>query len=49
MLLTIAMTPANLHMWRNRRHFPGVSPRFLWIRLPLQVVILWLIWWVTQP
>ena len=49
MLLTLAMTPANFHMWRNRRRYPGVSPRFLWVRLPLQVVILFLIWWVTQP
>jgi uncharacterized membrane protein len=50
MLLTVAVTPANVHMWLHPELFPD-APLFLvsiW-RLVLQVVLLALIWWSTRP
>ncbi|MEM7097836.1 MAG: hypothetical protein AAF541_06205 [Pseudomonadota bacterium] len=46
--LTIAVTPVNIHMWRNPELFPDVSPAFLSIRLVVQVLLLALIWWSTR-
>ena len=47
--LTIAVTPANIHMWLNPEQFPEVEPLFLSIRLVVQVLLLALIWWSTRP
>ena len=46
--LTIAVTPANVHMWLNPEQFPDVSPTFLSVRLVVQVFLLVLIWWCTR-
>lgn len=46
--LTIAVTPANIHMWMNPDLFPEVSPDLLSIRLVIQVFLLLLIWWATR-
>ncbi len=48
-LLTLAVTPANIHMWLNPELFPDVSAAFLNIRLLVQVVLLACIWWCTRP
>ena len=42
--LTIAVTPANIHMAMNPDLFPDAEPALLYLRLVLQVVLLWLIW-----
>jgi uncharacterized membrane protein len=47
-LLVIAVSPANVHMWLNPELFPDVSEAFLSIRLVIQVLLLWLIWWCTR-
>jgi len=47
-LLTLAVTPANIHMWLNPDQFPEVSEAALSIRLIVQVLLLLLIWWSTQ-
>ncbi|PUA19033.1 hypothetical protein [Glaciimonas sp. PCH181] len=47
-LLTIAVTPANVYMWQNSQLFPSVSPTLLALRLPLQLILLALIWWSTK-
>ena len=47
-LLTLAVTPANVHMWMNPHLFPDVPPAFLSIRLVVQVALLWCIWWSTR-
>ena len=47
-LLTLAVTPANIHMWLHPDLFPDVSPTFLSIRLVVQVLLLVLIWWSTR-
>ncbi len=46
-LLTVAVTPANVYMWMRADLFPEVSPSLLFWRLPLQVVLLALIWSVA--
>ncbi len=53
MLLTIAVTPANVYMLRVHEQFP-VPEWLLWLRLPFQLVLLWLIfrgsrWRASRP
>ncbi len=48
LLLTVAVTPANIHMWMNTELFPDVEPMFLSVRLVVQVALLGLIWWSTR-
>lgn len=43
-LLTIAVTPAHFYMLQRPELFP-VPLWALWLRLPVQVALLWLIWW----
>lgn len=49
MLLTVAVTPANIHMWQNPDLFPGIPYWLLTIRLPGQLALLACIWWATRP
>lgn len=42
--LTLAVTPANVHMAMNPDLFPDVEVSFLYGRLVAQVFLLWLIW-----
>ena len=46
-LLLLAVFPANVHMAINRVSPPGieVAPWLLWLRLPLQFVLIALLWW----
>ncbi len=46
--LTLAVTPANIHMWMNPDQFPEVDPMFLSLRLVIQVLLLGVIWWSTR-
>ena len=46
--LTLCVTPANVYMWMNPQLFPTMSEALLFWRLPLQVVLLGLIWWSTR-
>src|SRR4030095_4503243 len=48
MLLTVAVTPANVHMWLPPGLFSDVSPTFLSVRLCFQVLLLALILWSTR-
>ena len=47
-LLTICVTPANIHMWLHPELFPEMSPTALSIRLVVQVMLLACIWWSTR-
>lgn len=47
-LLTLAVTPANVHMWLNPEQFPEASETALTVRLVIQVFLLMLIWWSTR-
>ena len=46
-LLLLAVFPANVHMAINHVSPPGMSfaPWMLWLRLPLQFVLIALLWW----
>ena len=46
-LLTIAVTPANIYMLHIHDQF-DIPVWLLWLRLPLQVVLLWLIVWGSR-
>ena len=49
-LLLIAIFPANLHMAVNPHLYPEVSPVALWIRLPIQgLLIAWAFWYTREP
>jgi uncharacterized membrane protein len=48
LLLVIAVSPANIHMWLHPELFPDVPPVFLSVRLVVQVLLLLLIWWCTR-
>ncbi len=47
-LLTLAVTPANIHMWMHPDLYPEVPEAFLSVRLVVQVVLLIGIWWSTR-
>ncbi len=47
-VLTIVVTPVNIHMWLNPQLFPDVSTAFLNIRLVVQVILLAIIWYSTR-
>ena len=47
-VLTLAVTPANVYMLHAHDQFPAVPVWLLWLRLPLQLVLLWLIVWGSR-
>lgn len=47
-LLTLCVTPANVHMWLNPELFPYASPAVLSVRLLVQLLLLMCIWWSTR-
>jgi uncharacterized membrane protein len=48
--LLIAVFPANIHMAMNPQRYPDIHAAFLWIRLPLQgVLIAWAYWFTRTP
>ena len=48
-LLLVAVFPANLHMAMSPEQFPSISPLALWLRLPLQGVLIAWAYWYTRP
>jgi len=48
LLLTILVTPANVHMWLHPELFPDVPPAMLSVRLIVQVLLLLCIWTSTR-
>lgn len=48
-LLLIAVFPANLHMALNAQAFPDVSPVGLYLRLPIQGLLIFWAWSFTRP
>lgn len=47
-LLTIAVTPANVYMWQHPERFPAVAEWLLLLRLPLQGLLILGILWSTH-
>ena len=48
MLLTIAVTPANIYMLQHADIFSEVPRWALIARLPFQLLLIWLIWWCSR-
>ncbi len=48
-VLLIAIFPANLHMALNPTRFADIPPLALYLRLPLQLALIWWAWWATRP
>ena len=50
MALLVAVFPANIHMAVNRLPLGGMvaSPLLLWLRLPLQGLLIAAVWWCTR-
>ena len=46
--LLIAVFPANLHMALHPEQFPDVPEMGLWIRLPIQGLMIWWAWLYTR-
>ncbi len=47
--LLIAVFPANVHMAMNANLYPDINPVILWLRLPLQAVLVAWAYWYTRP
>ena len=47
--LILAVTPANVQMALHPELYPGYSPSALWVRLPLQGVLIAWAFWFTRP
>jgi uncharacterized membrane protein len=47
-VLLIAVMPANVWMVQHSERYPGVPLWALWVRLPLQVVLMWWAWRYTK-
>ena len=45
--LLVAVFPANVYMALEPAKF-GIAPVWLWLRLPLQLVLIGWVWWATQ-
>jgi uncharacterized membrane protein len=48
-LLTAAVTPANIFMWQHAANYPAIPYWALTLRLPFQAVLMAAIWWSTRP
>jgi uncharacterized membrane protein len=50
MALLVAVFPANIYMAMAPRQAGfGIAPVWLWLRLPLQLVLMAWVWWATLP
>ena len=48
--LLVAIFPANIHMTMHPELYPSISPTLLWIRLPIQgLLIAWAYWYTRSP
>lgn len=48
MLLTVVVTPANVYMLQHADVFLEVPQWALLVRLPIQLLLIWLIWWCSR-
>ena len=48
LLLTLAVTPANVFMWQHAADYPAIPLWALTLRLPFQALLMAGIWWSTR-
>jgi uncharacterized membrane protein len=46
--LLLAVSPTHIHMVVNNHLYPDISLTLLWLRLPLQLVLIAWAWWFTK-
>jgi uncharacterized membrane protein len=46
-LLLLAMFPANVNAALNGIPLRGRAPTTLWLRLPMQLFFIWMLWWTS--
>lgn len=46
--LLLAVYPANIFMAQNHELWPNIPLWFHWVRLPLQFVLIALVWWLRK-
>ena len=46
-LLLLAMFPANVNAALKGIPFRGDAPTSLWLRVPMQVLFIWMLWWTS--
>lgn len=46
-LLVLAMFPANVNAALNGIPLRGRAPTSLWLRLPMQLLFIWMLWWTS--
>ena len=46
-LLVLAMFPANVNAALNGIPLRGRAPTPLWLRLPMQLLFIWMLWWTS--
>ena len=49
MALTTVVTLANVHMFQHPDLFPSIPYWLLIVRFPVQIALIWLIWWGSRP
>ena len=49
MLLTVIVTIANVYMYQHPDLFPSIPEWVLLVRLPVQALLIWLIWFGAKP
>lgn len=47
--LLLAIFPANVEMAAHPERFRAFKPAILWARLPLQFLLIALVWWAARP
>lgn len=47
-LLLVAVFPANIHMALNTHLYPEIDPAFIYLRLPIQFLIIGWAFWFTR-
>lgn len=46
--LIVAVYPANINMALHPERYPDIPAMFLYIRLPLQFLFVWFVWWAIH-
>ena len=47
--LIIAVYPANINMALHPEKYQNIAELMLYMRLPLQFILLWFVWWAIAP
>ena len=49
MILIVAVYPANINMALHPEKYKDIPAFLLYLRLPVQLLFIWFVWWVVTP